>query len=751
MTMDEQLEAKAQAIVESWYWQMAEGHNFRWKSATKSMTLFYESAPLESDVAQLVIEYLKSREGVTEFVIANKKWTFDTPWNAKDCWYQTVPSEKWAGTESTKVRVYWALVQNGDEAADGPYTVENGCKYKVSHSYYWDVTGAPALPASSSGVQYSIQGFTRDRETGLFTYIVEKRETVQQDVALYDTAVTAFELSQEEQHLGVTANKVASTGRKASVKNGVIVERKVTKNPDCTSDIVNRVTTEKNVKGAVKVWRKTLRGTVESTTERSAANPLNGSGLEVGETRRSEQTPGELWNNTVEKTTTEPTGEIASECQKTIFEHRDVTVENVPTAPAKEADEAANGVLKQKTIRKTDENTYDVTNTTTREKKVEDARTVERKTLRGTSAAVTHRNLTAAEVAAKTGAQLDVGETRTVEKTPGNLKNLTVEKFEPDTQRIKIAEGCEKTAAVETDTTVESVKVEEIGTVHPQTAEVNKRKSVSYRKNDDGKTADRTIVVEKHKTQRATGGGGSAGSTTTTERTQNATAQEPVTPGGVNVVVEVDNQPNGMGGFNTVKRKTDYNKLLSRGKVKFATEEAEITTSVNDPDGEPSVGMFGTVETQPNDHGSFSVRVTKLVPKPLDSGWITWRSVRTTQQWRYTYECGVRVFLNQERGRLAVFKRSDAECQISPHFNRYGLMDGSASYTRLLGVEPVATDGGGSRTGKVTFNGKRYNVIRFVGTGNEGTEYSVSVNAIYVAGLNLPPRTYVTSVETFGG
>lgn len=129
--MDEHLEAKAKTIVDSWFWQMAEGHNFRWKNAVKSMVLFYESAPLESDMAQLVIEYLRTRASVTSLVIAHKNWTFAEPgWNTKDAWYQTVPGEQWAGTESKKVRVYWVLAQAGDGAADGPYTVENGCKYK---------------------------------------------------------------------------------------------------------------------------------------------------------------------------------------------------------------------------------------------------------------------------------------------------------------------------------------------------------------------------------------------------------------------------------------------------------------------------------------------------------------------------------------------------------------------------------------------------------------------------------------------
>ena len=772
-------EAKAKTIVESWYWQMAEGHNFRWKSATKSMTLFYESAPLESDVAQLVIEYLKSRESVTEFVIAHKKWTFDTPWNAKDCWLQTVPSEKWAGTESTKVRVYWALVQNGDEAADGPYTVENGCKYMVSHSYYWNVAAQPELPASSSGVQYSIQGFTRDRETGLFTYVVEKRETVQQDVALYDTAVTAFELQQEEQHLGVKADKVATTGQKASVKDGVLVERRVTKNPDCTSDVMNRVTTEKNVKGAVKVWRKTLRGTIESTTERSAANPLDGTGLEVGETRRSEQTPGELWNNTVEKTTNEPVGEIASECQKTIFEHRDVKLENVPTAPEKEADEATDGIIKQKSVRKTDENTFDVTETTTKEKKVEDARIVERKTLRGTSAAVTHRNLTAAEAAAKAGAALAVGETRTVEKTPGDLKNLTIETTTPPQTPVTIAGQCEIQTSVHTDTKVEVIKAADAPEPHVE-AEANKEKSVGFRLNEDGVTADKTTVTREWKEKSGSGAVNSGNGVVTTEtvRKEN-TVDTPSAAGstGVNKVVEIDEQQNDHGSKTTVKRVTTYTPQTVKTKSVMPTETVETTVTTHDA-GKDSGGFNATANqggasAQPNDHGSATTQVSEYTPHALESGWIIWDSVEKGSRHLYTYECGIRIFRNQPKTQAAINTlKTDAKgrVSVSASINRYGLLDGTISYAELKSVAERGDGGthGGIQEGKIkfkyvsdytvstgsggdmevtpTFTEAEISTRTYYGRGNEGSEAAAAASSYPCPpGVQLHGRTYITS------
>ena len=732
-------EAKAKTIVESWYWQMAEGHNFRWKSAIKSMTLFYESAPLESDVAQLVIEYLKSREGVTEFVITNKKWTFDKPWNAKDCWYQTVPSEKWAGTESTKVRVYWALVQNGDEAADGPYTVENGCKYKVSHSYYWDVSSQPTLPTSSSGVQYSIQGFTRDRETGLFTYIVEKRETVEQSIPLYESAKTIFEDVSEQQFLGVKQGAVAGRGLPASVGNGERVERHITKNPDCTSDITNR-----------KI----------------------------------------------------------------------------------------------------------------KDKKVEQARVVAEKKLRGTSIATTDRNLTPGEVAAKTATQQEVGETRTIEKTDTDFRNLTVEKTTPPTLPLKLAKSCEKETSVHTDTTVELVQAGAADRSVEQTVEPNKRKTVSVRKNDDGKTADKT-TTEQTWSEKTGGGSSNSGGgvvTSTTERKENTTTTPSATPG-VNKVVEIEETPNDHGSKTTVRRTTTYKPNVKSATASDGGHTVEVESGIN-ATGAPSVSggtnvscdvsvspndhgslsftkrktthkpstrkgtasdsghtvevesginataapsvsggtnvscdvsvspndhgslsftkrkttykpqsgiahsnlpteraqtvvrsnttadptsPFGSASLSLNDHGSKTTSVTTITPLAISSGWRTWTRTVKSPRGTYTYNCGMIVFRNQKQI-PAMAGRHDYHPSIS--INQYGLYDGAITYADLTNFEENGGQGGvygGIQEGSITIDGVSHSTKAFYGYGNEGTEAAVRANQVIVKGVSLPHRTYFTS------
>lgn len=362
--------AKAAAIVAGWTWQPAEGHNYRYRYATRTLTRFYEAASMQPDEVKLVVEYLRDQEiaageGIS---LLNRTVDFGEGWKAKDAWYQTTPGEKFANTDSTKIRVYQILYQAPeDKSGDGPYSVENGCAYKSTHTFYWDVEELPTLPASSSGVEYTMKGVTRDGETGLFSCVVEKRERVQQDVADYVTQETVFEKRSEEQHIGVKADKVSSTGKAASVADGMIVTRKITKNADCTSDVANTTEVEKGVKSSIVTVRKTLRGTVKTTLDRNQATAAETTGLSVGDEVRVEKTPGGLYNNTKSGVTTEAAGEIMSSCEDSgAVVHTDVVTKNETSAVEITHDTASVNVVKRVTSRRTEEGTYDnETRTTT--------------------------------------------------------------------------------------------------------------------------------------------------------------------------------------------------------------------------------------------------------------------------------------------------------------------------------------------------------------------------------------------------
>ncbi len=292
MALSEAEQAKAETIVKGFFWQPGEIHRYR--------TLYFtEGASMQPDEIRLVREYLLGLGSLASLNVCGKLQEFPAAMKVLDVWWQTNPGDKWAGTESTKVRIYLALrPRHGENDADGPYTVENGCKYLVTHTFYWDVEALPTLPESSSGVNYTMQGVTRDRETGLFACVIERRETVQQDVAEYTKAETEFEREQEEQHLGVKESAVAATGSQAGAADGVITMREVRKNPDCTSDVINRKRTELASQGATKEYHGDPRGTIETTIDRNQQFTVNGDNLANGETRRSEKTEGKRYNNT---------------------------------------------------------------------------------------------------------------------------------------------------------------------------------------------------------------------------------------------------------------------------------------------------------------------------------------------------------------------------------------------------------------------------------------------------------------------
>lgn len=477
--------AAAEKIVMSWNWQMSEARNYRFKHGVHALTRFYESAPMESDEFKLILKYLSTQEDIKVINVNQKAIELEGEWKAKDAWYQTVDGDKFEGSEANRVRIYQTIIGKEDEGTvDGPYMVENGCKYKISHTFLWDVDELPDLESeeykSKSGVQYTLQGVTRDKETGQWSCVIECRETVQQDIELYESGMTIYEKIEKEGHWGVRQENLENTGLKASVGDGVLVERELSKNPDCTTDVTNRVTTEKGVEESLKGWRKTIRGTVETIKDRNQQQPLDGEGLKVGESRQSEKTPGGLYDNTITMVNDEAGGLISEECGKTIFEHSHTETENVLEKPVEEhVDDAAGGVIHRRGLRETEEGTWDVTEHETTELPVSDAAKAYRKTLRGTVVTTTDRNQTNP----LGSSDMKVGETRQSEKTPGGLYNNTRSAVTTDAAG-KISQSCENTELEHTDATVEN-EISEPEQIE-QTAEQNKIKSLVARQTEDG-------------------------------------------------------------------------------------------------------------------------------------------------------------------------------------------------------------------------------------------------------------------------
>ena len=409
-------------------WQTLNRAQWRYIFHEKTLVRYVDVAKMDEGIVPLLLEYLTAEDGSGGYLCSSTLQLYgqgvSAEWTPVRAWYEI--TSKAAGSVAG-VRIYHALTSEPEEQEDGPYLVEDGCAYKVSLTYNWKVAELPTAPATTSGVSYRLS-FQRDPDNGLYNAIIEKRERVQQDIPLYLHAETIYEKHETEQHLGVKQADVATTGLAAGVANGVLTQRTLSKNSDCTTDVSNAVETEKPVSNAVVERSKRLHAVTRSTTDRNQPTAITDTAgtLKVGETVRSQKTPGGLYDNTHVQVDEEEVGVIGEDCSKTIFEHDHKVHSNVAEKPAPEAAAAGGGHVYGKTARQTEYGTWNVTESDSKEQAVSNAVKEYRKTLHGTVESTTDKN----QASPLSGNGLKVGESRQSRKTPGGLYDNTTSRVE---------------------------------------------------------------------------------------------------------------------------------------------------------------------------------------------------------------------------------------------------------------------------------------------------------------------------------
>ena len=348
-------------------WQTLNRAQWRYIFHEKTLVRYVDVAKMDEGIVPLLLEYLTAEDGSGGDLCSSTLQLYgqgvSAEWTPVRAWYEI--TSKAAGSVAG-VRLYHALTSEPEEQEDGPYLVEDGCAYKVSLTYYWKVAEPPTVPASTSGVSYKLS-FQRDPDNGLYNAIIERRERVQQDIPLYLHAETIYERHQTEQHLGVKQSNVATTGLEAGVANGVLTQRTLSKNSDCTTDVSNAVETEKPVSNAVVERSKRLHAVTRSTTDRNQPTAITDTvgTLKVGETVRSQKTPGGLYDNTTSRVENEAAGKVGESGSETQFT-KDVSksvnqLEMEDTTP-----QFSVGQVVRKTSRLNNDGTADVdTHTTT--------------------------------------------------------------------------------------------------------------------------------------------------------------------------------------------------------------------------------------------------------------------------------------------------------------------------------------------------------------------------------------------------
>jgi hypothetical protein len=138
-----------------------------------------------------------------------------------------------------RLGLYQILWRGNKTLAD--VETENGCQYRVTATWYFDVATIADLPAASSGVTYSRSQILVDDETGSYTYSIERRERLYQVIPEHVSRVSPGAIAYREQHLGVRAGDVDENGSPVTLPSmettqGWILSKDSTKQPDCTTN-----------------------------------------------------------------------------------------------------------------------------------------------------------------------------------------------------------------------------------------------------------------------------------------------------------------------------------------------------------------------------------------------------------------------------------------------------------------------------------------------------------------------------------
>lgn len=690
--MDSQMEANCREWCKSHYWQLQERRGWRYAFHESVMVRYYEEANLDPTLLEPLVEFLKGDAWHDSFTVHNKPMDM-SGWKTRDVWYETRDGDTKEATKLKRTRIYHAVYKESvDGAGDGPYVVENGCKWKVSHVFYWKVAALPSVPQGESGVQWRMQGIARDDETGLWSCVLEKRETVQQDVPEYGTAKTVFEHRTEEQHLGVKQGQVASAGKQASVGGGKMVHRQVRKNEDCTSDVTNDTIEERPVSGAVSETTRLMRGTRTTTVNRNQPTKAAlGQALSV----RNEMTDGGLWNQTI-TAFARILGWFRKTCRKTIFLHEHAETVVTDQDPGFDhVESAGGGVIQEKTVTRNDEGGFDMETRTREEQNVPGAVVETQKFIDGVQVTTVNRG----QPAAASAAGLKIGERVRNEKTEGGLIDQTITQASVEAVG-RTGEACEQNALVHTHS-----RTEGMGT-QPQEAEVQtahgaiKARRVRMTERGAWEVTDETRTG---KPAEAEAQGGTQGRSLTVKSLRNQEQIQPHAPA-VNEEVEVTVQRNEFGLVDGTERRTRHAEQTETATSGTMLADEERTSKINTQDAAdfvPQKGVVYDASAQPNGMGAKNMTVVKRTAKPAIFRY-AWEDQQKSATGYTRYSNLLIVFRNHES--LPAEGGWDT-CSPSVGINEFGLLDGTLHYKNLLDDVHVSAspgDGGMTYSGTIT-------------------------------------------------
>lgn len=697
MTLTPQQIEACREWCRSHYWQLQEKRGWRYKYHESVMVRYYEEANLDPTLLEPLLEFLKNGEWQPVCTVHNKPFDAEG-WVTKDAWYQTGDGDTKDATKLKVTRIYHAMTRSeADGEGDGPYAIENGCAYSVSFEFFWNQTDLPAVPDSDSGVSYRLSGVNRNEDTGLFNCVLERRERVQQDIPKYLGDIDAFNETYRAESKGVKGD-TTNGGEEASVEQGTMVSRRVTKNEDCTHDVENVTVRSVQVPGSVVETTVGLHGAGTTVVNRNMLEPASDENLVAGQSVRNELNEDLTWNQTIRSWKREFFQWLRGVCRKTIYRHTHAVTTATGTDPGFDhvsIPTADPGKVHELDVQRT-ETGFDVTDTVNEDLPVSDATVEKRAFLDGITTTTVNRN----QAAPAQDFDIGIGGSVRNEKTESGLYDQTIVEASADDVG-KTGEHCEQTHLVHTHGQTDVLGSENGPDSVEATAEAGQTASIRMERTERGGYRV-TSETRTGKEARIDVSGGTVYRPVDTTVLRNVEDVSGGTPG-VNEEIDVSAQPNEFGLKDGTVRKTVYHPetVTAEGGTQLYTERT--VTTANDTDVNPvQESVQGViVSTSASPTGRMSANVTKTVRTaigrmmPGDFDQLEWDDVNLSATRRVVYHNKLVIFRNQVNA-PKVEPGDYGSCSPSVSINEFGLLDGTYHYRALVSDEPV---GGGSGSG----------------------------------------------------
>jgi len=317
------------------------------------------------------VTYIKSLASFTDPVVRGKPVT--GTWVTRSVWYEEGRPYGKAATN----RLYHAMCPQGSSTGDGLYVTEDGCTYKVTYTFFWRQAALMnPVTASTSGIEYSIKGQTKDPVTGFWNFVLEKREQFTTWTGIVTAADDIFKTVTEQTFLGVRTGDVLAFKAGATVGTlwtagnptaGTLIENvSVSKNDNCTTNVTQRKTVAKAAQGTVERSRTAFgdRQTITLLNQLTAVDAFVAVANGVATVHSAKPNADGTFDNT-ETLLTAIHGEYSVERSRTAFsESVSITLRNQPTA----VDAFVNvtgGIITRRSSKKNEDGTFDNTETLT--------------------------------------------------------------------------------------------------------------------------------------------------------------------------------------------------------------------------------------------------------------------------------------------------------------------------------------------------------------------------------------------------